>query len=53
LPHDIEIPQFLFQNGYAKKGMIGITQPRRVAAISIAQRVSFEMKRKLGQEVLP
>jgi len=31
-----QIPQFLLQAGYAKNGMIGITQPRRVAAITLS-----------------
>lgn len=31
--------------------MIGCTQPRRVAAMSVAKRVSEEMQVKLGDEV--
>ena len=31
--------------------MIGCTQPRRVAAMSVAARVAEEMKKKLGNEV--
>ncbi len=31
--------------------MIGCTQPRRVAAMSVAKRVSEEMQCKLGDEV--
>ena len=34
-----------------KKIMIGITQPRRVAAVSLAKRVSEELKTELGKEV--
>lgn len=37
--------------GYTKVGKIGCTQPRRVAAMSVAARVSQEMNTKLGQEV--
>lgn len=37
--------------GYSKHGMIGCTQPRRVAAMSVAKRVSDEMETDLGQEV--
>ncbi|KAG7281429.1 hypothetical protein CRUP_029878 [Coryphaenoides rupestris] len=37
--------------GLWKAGRIGITQPRRVAAITVAQRVSHEMRCTLGQEV--
>ncbi|CAK4080336.1 unnamed protein product [Aphanomyces euteiches] len=47
-----QIPQFLVQAGYASKGkMVACTQPRRVAAMSIAKRVSEEMDVVLGQHV--
>lgn len=43
-----QLPQFLFEAGYGNAesstpGMIGITQPRRVAAVSMASRVRFEL----------
>jgi len=38
-----QVPQFLYEAGYAEGGLIGITQPRRVAVTSTAERVSFEM----------
>ena len=37
--------------GLCKDGEIGITQPRRVAAITVAQRVAQEMRCTLGREV--
>lgn len=46
-----QIPQYLHEIGYTKFGKIGITQPRRVAAMSVATRVSQEMGTKLGYEV--
>lgn len=46
-----QIPQYLHEIGYSKFGKIGITQPRRVAAMSVATRVSQEMGTKLGYEV--
>ncbi|XP_019334322.2 pre-mRNA-splicing factor ATP-dependent RNA helicase DHX16 [Alligator mississippiensis] len=47
-----QIPQYLFEEGYTREGMkIGCTQPRRVAAMSVAARVSQEMGVKLGNEV--
>lgn len=46
-----QLPQILYNSGYSKNGKIGITQPRRMAAISIANRVSNEMGVKLGNEV--
>ncbi|RKO98428.1 hypothetical protein CXG81DRAFT_1184, partial [Caulochytrium protostelioides] len=40
-----QIPQFLYEAGYASRGaMIGITQPRRVAAVSMAARVRTELQ---------
>ena len=39
-----QIPQFLYEAGYTSNGhIIGITEPRRIAAISIAQRVGIEL----------
>ncbi|QIX02004.1 hypothetical protein AMS68_007521 [Peltaster fructicola] len=51
-----QVPQMLFESGYGShcgvnnptsslqnKGMIGVTQPRRVAAVSVADRVSTEL----------
>lgn len=47
-----QIPQYLFEEGYTAKGMkIACTQPRRVAAMSVAARVAREMGVKLGNEV--
>ncbi|RXW22662.1 hypothetical protein EST38_g3176 [Candolleomyces aberdarensis] len=39
------------ESGYADRGRIGCTQPRRVAAMSVAKRVSEEVGCRLGQEV--
>jgi len=38
-------------DGYYKKGIVGCTQPRRVAAMSVARRVAEEMDCVLGEEV--
>lgn len=47
-----QIPQYLYEAGYCKDGKkIGCTQPRRVAAMSVAKRVSDEMGFRLGYEV--
>lgn len=46
-----QLTQYLHEDGYSKYGMIGCTQPRRVAAMSVAKRVSDEMGCKLGEEV--
>ena len=47
-----QIPQYLHEGGYTKDGMkIGCTQPRRVAAMSVAARVAEEMGVRVGNEV--
>jgi pre-mRNA-splicing factor ATP-dependent RNA helicase DHX38/PRP16 len=46
-----QLTQFLYEDGYGKTGMIGCTQPRRVAAMSVAKRVAEEMEVKLGSTV--
>ncbi|XP_053948845.1 pre-mRNA-splicing factor ATP-dependent RNA helicase PRP16-like [Anastrepha ludens] len=46
-----QLTQYLHEDGYSNFGMIGCTQPRRVAAMSVAKRVSDEMGTKLGDEV--
>nr|CAI5831091.1 unnamed protein product [Callosobruchus analis] len=46
-----QLTQYLHEDGYSKYGMIGCTQPRRVAAMSVAKRVSDEMGTRLGDEV--
>ncbi|CAL8360934.1 unnamed protein product [Merluccius merluccius] len=46
-----QLPQYLYEAGLWKAGKIGVTQPRRVAAITVAQRVSHEMRCTLGKEV--
>ncbi|KAI3396374.1 hypothetical protein diail_12264 [Diaporthe ilicicola] len=43
-----QIPQFLFEAGYGSRdgptpGLIGVTQPRRVAAVSMSKRVGQEL----------
>ena len=43
-----QLTQFLYEDGYAARGLIGCTQPRRVAAMSVAKRVSEEMEVRLG-----
>lgn len=47
-----QIPQYLYEAQWATGGrVIACTQPRRVAATTVAARVAQEMQVKLGQEV--
>ncbi|VDM95109.1 unnamed protein product [Thelazia callipaeda] len=45
-----QLAQYLLEDGYGDSGLIGCTQPRRVAAMSVAKRVAEEMGVELGQE---
>jgi len=46
-----QLTQYLAEGGFTNNGMIGCTQPRRVAAMSVAKRVSEEVGCRLGAEV--
>ncbi|RPD62418.1 P-loop containing nucleoside triphosphate hydrolase protein [Lentinus tigrinus ALCF2SS1-6] len=47
-----QLPQYLHEAGYTANGLkVGCTQPRRVAAMSVAARVAEEMGTKVGYEV--
>uniref|UniRef100_A0A9L0RWJ6 RNA helicase n=1 Tax=Equus caballus TaxID=9796 RepID=A0A9L0RWJ6_HORSE len=46
-----QIPQYLYEAGISRQGVIAVTQPRRVAAISLATRVSDEKRTELGKLV--
>lgn len=47
----MSIPQYLLEAGFAKNVGVTVTQPRRVAAVSIARRVAEERGVELGKEV--
>jgi len=47
-----QLPQFLYDAGFCQHGkVIGITQPRRVAAVTVAKRVAEECNDQLGKKV--
>ena len=46
-----QIAQYLHEDGYTTFGVVGCTQPRRVAAMSVAKRVSEEIGCELGETV--
>lgn len=43
--------QYLYEFGWHTKGLIGITQPRRVSALTLADRVASERGEILGDTV--
>lgn len=46
-----QIPRMLMEAGLARGGMVACTQPRRVAAITVARRVAEEMGVPIGGTV--
>ena len=46
-----QLPKILLDMGRGTDGLIGVTQPRRIAATSVASRVASELECELGQEV--
>ena len=46
-----QITQYLAEAGFSSNGVIGCTQPRRLAALSITKRVAEEVGCSIGQEV--
>lgn len=43
-----QIPQFLYENGFTEKGLIGITQPRRLSTVAISSRLNLEMNENIS-----
>ena len=46
-----QLTQYLHESGVTDFGMVGCTQPRRVAAMSVAKRVAEEVGCELGEQV--
>jgi ATP-dependent helicase HrpA len=46
-----QIPKFCLGAGRGVKGMIGCTQPRRIAAINVAKRIAHELGESIGQSI--
>ncbi len=46
-----QLPLIVMQMGYGVAGMIGHTQPRRIAARSVAARLAEQLQSPLGQQV--
>lgn len=47
-----QIPQYLLETGYGKFGYtIAVSQPRRVACVSLATRVADERGTMIGREI--
>ncbi len=40
-----QLPVILYEAGYAQRGVIGVTQPRRIAALSVSEFIAKQMER--------
>ena len=43
-----QLPQYIYKGGLSNNRMVAVTQPRRVAAMSVSKRVASEMRTDLG-----
>ncbi len=46
-----EIPKFLYEAGFGQGGLIGVTEPRRIAALSVARFVASNLNVAIGKIV--
>jgi ATP-dependent helicase HrpA len=46
-----QLPKICLQAGFGRRGMIGHTQPRRLAARTVSDRIASELEVTLGEEV--
>jgi ATP-dependent helicase HrpA len=44
-----QIPQILLEAGFAQKGVIGVTQPRRIAAVSVAEFIARQQGTRIPE----
>ncbi|MCD2401361.1 ATP-dependent RNA helicase [Borreliella bissettiae] len=46
-----QLPRIIYEAGFAKLGKIGVTQPRRIATVSIAEYIARHIGVNVGEEV--
>jgi RNA helicase HrpA len=46
-----QIPQLLLEAGYGRDKLIGVTQPRRIAAVSVAEFIARQLKTRIPELV--
>ena len=46
-----QLPVILHEAGYTQTGMIGVTQPRRIAALSVSEFIAKQLRVQLGDTV--
>ena len=46
-----QIPLILYEAGYTKKGIVGVTQPRRIAAVSVSEFIARQMGKAIPDTI--
>jgi ATP-dependent helicase HrpA len=46
-----QIPKMCLEAGRGLRGIIGCTQPRRIAAVTVAQRIADELREEVGRSI--
>ncbi|MFW5880640.1 MAG: ATP-dependent RNA helicase, partial [Spirochaetota bacterium] len=46
-----QLPVILHEAGYGKNGTIGVTQPRRIAAVSVCEYIAKQLGEQIGETV--
>ena len=45
-----QLPRILYEAGYGREGRIGVTQPRRIAALSVSEFIQRQLATELGED---
>ena len=46
-----QLPVILHEAGYGRNGVIGVTQPRRIAAVSVTEFIARQLGEQVGETV--
>jgi HrpA-like RNA helicase len=46
-----QVPKYIFEKGLNRNKLIAVTQPRRISAISVSERVAYELQSETGKLV--
>ena len=46
-----QLPVILHEAGYGRNGVIGVTQPRRIAAVSVCEYIARQLDEQVGETV--
>ncbi len=46
-----QLPIILHEAGYTNKGIVGVTQPRRIATISVSEYIAMQLNVNIGETI--